>query len=65
MVDDVLTVLQRLNRRIGREAARCEKAGKDGSASTQFRDRCWYEANVLRMAQSFVTAEIRKAKGNK
>lgn len=65
MSDDVKKVLGRLNRRLGREAARMERISKaaaergNGSGA----DRFLGEANVLRLAQSFVRQEIRKADG--
>lgn len=57
-------VLERLLRRVGREAARhermCESMRERGA--TMGMERAYGEANVLRMAQGFIREELRKVK---
>jgi hypothetical protein len=55
-------VLKRLNRRLGREAARHERWSDDALArgSLGYAEKTAGQANVLRLAQGFVRDEIQK-----
>lgn len=55
-------ILHRLKRRIGRDRARYVRGANDKTAWTTHRDRCFYEANVLAIAMSYIDDELRKLK---